>query len=326
MVRSLTLEEADMKFWDSPWFWLMLAGIVVCVFVFVIFSRYGDLLNATTTALIGSLTAGIASFAGALLKFHSGFNNKMYKLQENVKEDITEIKQKTNESIQQTTKELYENQIEFTNKITDFLIDSLTKTEMNILNEVRNLKSEMKEGQHETESRLQQLSMDVTSLKTNVKKIEENKDRKEFWAKELEKDWEGCRSKIKLFNNPALYNSAFLIKQEFIDFANEVLSWNLSTLSESDKNTLIERIVEKFDAVYTNIKRQLCTIIDENLIREFISKNSQNEINFKLKIESSFKENIINNVYRNFFNYSSQFLNDTLNTFVICYLKINKPT
>lgn len=308
----------------SPWFWLTITFLCIIIIMGSIYLHYG-LLNETSITLLGSIIVGIGSFGGAILKFHGGFKQRLQDIKLFVEKSMIEAKHNADEQVNKASEDLVKRQIEYQNKSAEFLLETLIKVEQNILEEVRDTKNGITEQFEQMDDKLTKVSDDVSKLQSSVHKMEECKNKKEFWAKELEKDWDGCKTRIKMIDDKTLYSGAIVIKEEFMEFANDVLAWNLSTDSQSDKEILTNRIIEKFDAVIASTQRQLSIIINPKHNEQYIVLNKLNEHSFKLKIEKSFRENLVNNIYKNAFNYSSQYLNETLNTFVAAYLKSITP-
>ena len=304
----------------SPWFWLAITFLCLLVIISSLILKF-NLFNSNSFVLIGPVIAGFSSLVGTLVKFHSNFKQHIQEIKLYVEKAMLDIKQNTDEKIGKANSELAKKQIEYQNNSSEFLLDTLIKVERNILEEVRRTKNDIAEQFEQMDDKLSKVSNDVSKLQDSVFKMEECKTKKEFWAKEFEKDWDGCKAHIKLLNDESVYSGAVVIKEEFMDFVNDILAWDLCAESASEKEIIINRIVEKFDAMIASLQRQLITIIKPKHYEQYILLNKPNELSFKIKIEKSFHENIINNVYKNTFNFSSQYLNETLNTYVAAYLK-----
>lgn len=308
------------KFLSTVWFWttiFFVALIILGLGLFVVTSS-----GESFIAIIGSIVIGLFSFGAAVINFMGQTKKAAADNFEKINRIINDFREEAMDKNDKATEALNAkyNRLEAT--ATELYVDSISKLEKNILEEVRSFKHEVGSSVKDLSAKVDGLSNNFNNLESGLRKIEESKDKKETWAKELEKDWEGSRSRIRMVGSKDLYNSALFIKESFKEYCMEILSWNLSTHSESDRDNLIERIVEKFDILMDGIYQHNICMTKEHT-HSFKDLNRSNEVNFRLRITKSFKENIINNVYRNFFNYSSQYMNDVLNTYVQSYLVVH---
>lgn len=310
----------------NPWIWITLL-IVSALTIISLFFIHSGIINAAIITGISTIVVGLGSIISAILKYSNSFKERIYDQDSKIDKMLSEVRQETTVKISKNYENLINKQIEFSNKTTDFLVDTFIKIENDIngvSNQIKDIRHDLKERIDEVKISLIKVTDDVNSLQLAATKTASYKSKQESWARELEKDWDGCKARIQTIDDKELLNGAIIVKDLFIDFANEILSWNLYTSNESEKSMLISRINERFDSFYINISAQLPQMIhSKQFIDEYYTLNKANVVGFKIKIEKSFRDNIINNISKNIFNYSSQYLNETLNTLACAYVKTN---
>lgn len=92
----------------------------------------------------------------------------------------------------------------------------------------------------------------------------------------------------------------------------------------SSKELLLGKMYEKLDNCTLNCHLQLQQLLkggEEDILVYYEESIKQSIFNYKTNMEKCFIDNAINNIFRNFYNYSSVFLNEILNVLVKSYFK-----
>lgn len=275
---------------------LFISVIIFASFAFGIINLSGINPSRELYAFIGVIITALSGMITAFIN-----SNKSY--EERINRSETKITDAINSRFGKIETDIFQKQTE-TNRI---LTDNLTSSLADIKTDIRDLKS------------------DVCQVKTVLEEMTSIKEKREMWRNEINKDWMGSKKRIENINNGILLSVASIVKDNVFGFFEDVI--DIDDLSHCDEISVKEKtlanIYDMLESRLVKTQTQLNNLSDDDLENKFIESFKANAspiiFTYKENIEKVFVKNTINSVYRNFYNYSSTFLNELLNMAVNLY-------
>lgn len=302
--------------------WVFLSMLLMFVIMLMgSFYLLGVSQNPGFLTLLGAIITGIGTAVASGLKFHNSYKNDLAMHNEKSAQNLLEVKNICDVKLGKAQENLLIKQLDFNQKTTDFLMDSFIKIEENLLS----IKHDINITKKDLSTKISDINDDVTRLKNLINDNMNAKDNHDKWMVEINKDWDGCKKRIQMIDNKILFSAAGIIKENFLDFFETVISMNMVHCNDiSSKESLVSKMYEKLDACNLSCDLQLQQLMkggEEDMLVQFNESMKQPIFNFKMNLEKCFIDNTINNIFKNFYNYSSIFLNEMLNTLVKSYFK-----
>jgi len=300
-------------------FWIFFSAVLVtAIAAMSVLYLTGISSSPAFLAILGSVITAIGAGSGTLIKSMLKYKTQIKEQTRNLEEAVEDMQDLNAKELNKTQESLLIKQLDFNQKTTDFLIDSFLKIEkgMNIIS------NDVKATREDLNAKFNEVQEDVISMQIEFEASEKTKSKQEKWMLEIHRDWESCKKRIQTIDKKTLFSSAVIIKENFTEFFQQVVEMDLSASDRSSKELLVININEKLDCYILNRNLQLDILLKDNKMHEDFNK-AKAEIIYKYRqnIEKCFNENIINNIYRNFYNYSSIYFNDLLNQLVRSYFK-----
>lgn len=278
-------------------------NLIICLFlIFAIVCgclAYFELSNefiAVGVALISAISAIVT----AQIKSNAQSKSEFAETEKRISDKLTE-------RFDKLQKTMVDTQIETSNRNSEFMVNSFAE-----------VKSEVKEMKYE----FAEIKKDVAFTKEYIEETNSIKEKREMWRYELNKDWNSSKKRISMVNNDILVKIATVIKETVFYFFDDVLE--IDDLSHCDEISVKEKslqlILDKLDDRIIKCSAQLSSMNKgEDIIENFKEVAKPIIQNYKNNIEKVFVKNTINSVYRNFYNYTSTFHTELLNTLVAVY-------
>lgn len=251
-----------------------------------------------------ALISAISAIITAQIKSNAQSKSEIAETEKRISDKLTD-------RFDKLQKTMVDTQIETSNRNSDFIVNSFTE----VKSEMREMKSEFVE-----------IKKDVGFTKEYIQELNSIKEKREMWKYELNKDWNSSKKRISMVNSNELVKIATVIKETVFVFFDDVLE--IDDLSHCDEISVKEKslqlILDKLDDRIIKCSAQLSSMGEGNNIIEKFKVDAVSIIqNYKNNIEKVFVKNTINSVYRNFYNYTSTFHTELLNTLVAVYHEIN---
>lgn len=282
-------------------------NFIICLFLILAIVcggiAYFQLLNefiAIGVALISAISAIIT----AQIKSNNQAKIEFAETEKRISDSLTN-------RFNKMQKTMVDTQIETSNRNSKFIVDTVS----DINTEIKGIKNEIKE-----------IKDDVSFTKEYIEEINSIKEKREMWRYELNKDWVSSKKRISMLNSNELVKIATVIKETVFVFFDDVLE--IDDLSHCDEISVKEKslqlILDKLDDRIIKCSAQLSSMSEgHDIITKFKIEAVSIIQNYKSNIEKVFVKNTINSVYRNFYNYTSTFHTELLNTLVAVYHEIN---
>ncbi len=302
------------------WMYLTLTLLIVVVLMGGLYLT-GISNNPGFLTLLGTIITGVGTGILSILKFYGSYRNDIKIQDEKAINTLQEMRNICDSKLHKAQESLLIKQLDFNQKTTDFLMDSFIKIEENL----SSIKQDINITKKELSDRISIVTEDVMRLKNLFNDSTNAKDKHDKWMIEINRDWDGCKKRIQLIDNKILFSAAGILKENFIDFFETVISMNMNHCDDiSSKEILLSKMYEKLDACNLNCTLQLQQLLkggEENILAYFNETMKQTIFIYKTNMEKCFIDNTINNIFRNFYNYSSVFMNEMLNILVKSYFK-----
>lgn len=305
------------------WFWIFLSAVLITTVAGMsVLYLTGISQSPGFLALLGSIITAFGAGIGSIIKSMIGYKDQINDQTSYLEDAIEDIQENSKKELSKTQESLLIKQLDFNQKTTEFLIDSFIKIEES-MNQIGN---DIKMTKTELTSDINTVKKDLSKIKVDLDKVEKIKTKQDGWKEGINKDWEGCKKRIECIDKKILFSAATICKENFIDYFNQIIEMDLSPSDISSKEILIKNINDKLDICILNCNLQLEQLLtgkDDKLLKHFSESKIKLIFEYKTNLEKCFNENIINNIYKNFYNYSSIYFNEMLNQLVRSYFAAN---
>jgi hypothetical protein len=295
---------------------VLVMGIVTLLFSVVTISMILVLGIKPSTqfyVFAGIVITAISGIFTAYINSNNAYKDELREVEKRITKNIIDIGDKYRAKFENIEDDVFKNQTEMSRKTNEFMIESVTS-----------IKSDIKTIQQD----FTEFKSEVKEIKSTLDEMTSIKEKREMWRSEINKDWAGCKKRIHAVDDgKTLSDVASIVKDSVFSFFENVIE--IDDLSHCDdisvKEKSINHIYELLESKIVKTSLQLNSIHDDKWFISGFKSEAQDIIsNYKSNIEKVFIKNTINSVYRNFYNYTSTFLNELLNMAVAVWMRGEK--